>query len=136
MEGGRNTADSCTDIKFVLNSNFYDNLDRTLFVGAYDDSINDLASYSVSAGSTAMNHFIVADGTSILDGGNGTSYAAPRVTGALGLVSQKFPELTAQQRKILILHTADDLGVTGVDPVFGHGLLNIGSALNPVGKLH
>lgn len=133
--GSRVTAASCTDIKFALDDAYYSDLDRTIFVGAYDELTSGLTDYSVSAG-YAFNHFIVADGGSILDSGRGTSYAAPRVTGALGLISQKFPELTPQQKKKLILHTADDLGEPGVDYVFGHGKLNVGAALSPVGKLH
>lgn len=135
MVGSRFTADSCTDVKFALDEVEYNYLDRTLFVGAYDDLTGNLTSYSVSAGNS-MDHFIVADGSSILDSGSGTSYAAPRVTGALALVAQKFPQLTAQQRKLVVLHTADDLGAVGVDSKFGHGLLNVDNALNPIGRLH
>lgn len=132
--GGRNSASSCTDVFFALDDQYYDALDRTIFVGSYDDSDDDLAWYSVSAG-LAADHFIVADGTSPFDDGFGTSYAAPRVTGAIGLISQKFPALSAQARKGLILDTATDLGATGVDGVFGHGLLNVTNALNPLGML-
>ena len=132
--GGRNSADSCTDILYALNDQYYDDLDRTIFVGSYDNSTNDLAYYSVSAG-LAADHFIVADGTSPFGTGIGTSYAAPRVTGAIGLISQKFPSLSAQDRKGLILDTATDLGASGVDRVYGHGLLNVTNALNPLGML-
>ena len=132
--GDRNSASSCTDVLFALNEDYYDALDRTIFVGAYDSTTSYLTDYSVSAG-LAADHFIVADGTSILDTGEGTSYAAPRVTGAIGLISHKFPELSAQARKGLILDTATDLGATGVDGVFGHGLLNVTNALSPLGLL-
>ena len=136
IEGSRLTADSCTDIKFV-----YDNgsdVSRTIWVGSTDgtnDDVTDLASYSVSAGDTAKFDFIVADGTAF-DGSNGTSFAAPRVTGAVALVAHKFPNTTAEDRKLIILNTADDLGVAGVDAVFGHGRLNVGAALAPIGNLH
>jgi hypothetical protein len=133
-EGGRNTASSCTDIFYALDDTYFDALDRTIFVGSYDFAAEDLATYSVSAG-MAASHFIVADGTSLFDNTEGTSYAAPRITGAIGLISHKFPELTAQGRKGLVLDTATDLGTAGVDPVFGHGLLNVGRALNPLGML-
>lgn len=132
--GGRNSASSCTDVFYALDANYYDALDRTIFVGAYDSATSYLSDYSVSAG-LAADHFIVADGTSLLDTGIGTSYAAPRVTGAIGLISHKFPELSAQARKGLILDTATDLGATGVDGVFGHGLLNVTNALSPLGLL-
>lgn len=131
----RNTADSCNDSFYSLQSRYYGSLDRHIYVGAYDISNSDLTTYSVAAGETA-NHFIVADGSSLLDSGQGTSYAAPRVSGVISLISQKFPNLTAAQRKKLILHTADDLGTKGVDSYYGHGLLNVTSALSPLGKLH
>ena len=136
VKGSRNTADSCTDIKYAVDGNYYSSLDRTIFVGSYDNATNDISYYSVSAGPSAKNHFILADGNSLLDGGIGTSYAAPRVTGAIALVSQKFPNLTAAQKKKLILHTATDLGDAGIDDTYGHGMLNITAALSPIGQLH
>ena len=57
------------------------------------------------------------------------------MTGAIGLISHKLPELSAQARKGLILDTATDLGDAGVDGVFGHGLLNVTNALSPLGLL-
>jgi len=34
------------------------------------------------------------------------------------------------------LTSADDLGDLGVDSIFGHGSLNVGRTLAPVGGLH
>ena len=132
--GGRNTTASCSDAYWSLQDSTYDALDRHIYVGAYDGSRETLTSYSFSAGSAA-EHFIVADGNSILTRGIGTSYSAPRVTGAIALVAQKFPNLTAQARKGVILDTATDLGATGVDEVYGNGLLNVTNALSPLGTL-
>ena len=133
--GDRNTADTCTDIIYSLNSDYYSYLDRTIYVGSYDSGLGTLTDYSVSAGDNAKDYFIVADGNSILDTGEGTSYAAPRVAGVVALTVQKFPNLTAAERTLLVLYTADDLGVAGVDAVYGHGLLNASAALNPIGLL-
>ncbi|OUS07758.1 hypothetical protein A9Q96_05230 [Rhodobacterales bacterium 52_120_T64] len=133
--GDRNTADSCTDVKFSVDEDLYSALDRTIFVGAYDSDIGYLTEYSVSAGDIAKDYFMVADGNSIIDDTMGTSYAAPRVAGVVALTVHKFPNLTAAERTLLVLHTADDLGAVGVDSVFGHGLLNASAALNPVGLL-
>lgn len=135
VEGNRFTAGSCSEVITSLDSQNYSHLDRTIWVGSYDTVQQDLANYSFSAGSNAMDYFLVADGNSILDNAQGTSYAAPRVTGVTALTVQKFPHLTAHERTRLILETADDLGAPGVDPVFGHGLLNAGAALNPLGRL-
>ena len=133
--GGRNTTDTCTDSMFSLNEDYYSYLDRTIYVGSYDSGLGALTNYSVSAGDNAKDYFIVADGNSILDTGEGTSYAAPRVAGVVALTVQKFPNLTAAQRALVVLNTADDLGVAGVDAVYGHGLLNASAALNPIGLL-
>ena len=133
--GDRNTADTCTDIMYSLDSDYYSYLDRTIYVGSYDSVGGTLTNYSVSAGDNAKDYFIVADGNSILDTGEGTSYAAPRVAGVVALTVQKFPNLTAPERTLLVLYTADDLGVAGVDAVYGHGLLNASAALNPIGLL-
>ena len=133
--GDRNTADTCTDIVYSLDSDYYSYLDRTIYVGSYDSGLGTLTDYSVSAGDNAKDYFMVADGTSILDTGEGTSYAAPRVAGVVALTVQKFPNLTAAERTLLVLYTADDLGVAGVDAVYGHGLLNASAALNPIGLL-
>ena len=65
----------------------------------------------------------------------GTSFAAPKVTGAAALVVQKFNTSAANTKRIL-LTTADDLGAPGVDPVFGHGALNVTRALSPHGTLN
>lgn len=138
--GGNNTADSCTDIKWIYDED--EDVSRTIWVGAVGEnsdgskgSQTSLADYSVSAGSTAMFDFIVADGSDPFSNNRGTSYAAPRVTGAAALVMHKFGT-NAKQTKAIILNTADDLGATGIDEVFGHGLLNVSKALSPVGKLN
>jgi subtilisin family serine protease len=63
----------------------------------------------------------------------GTSMAAPMVSGALAVLKGKDPQLTAKQAVQIILDTATDLGAPGVDDVYGHGLLNLAKALEPVG---
>lgn len=110
--------------------------DRVIFVGALaDGSTTQMAVYSYTAGDL-KNDFIVAH-DNIWQGadGAGTSFSAPRVTGAAALVRHKFPNLNGPQLKQVLLQTADDLGTPGVDDVFGHGKLNVLSALSPVGRL-
>ncbi|WP_421569808.1 S8 family peptidase [Stenotrophomonas sp. PD6] len=67
--------------------------------------------------------------------GAGTSYAAPLVSGAAALVWEKFPYMSNDQVRQVLLGTATDLGAPGNDPVFGHGLLNVGRALRGPGRL-
>ena len=136
IEGSRYTADTCSAVAYGIDSNYFSHLDRTLWVGSYDSATETLASYSFSAGDNAKYYYILADGNSLIDASQGTSFAAPRVTGVVALTAQKFPNLTASERTRLILETANDLGVPGVDPIYGHGLLNAGAALNPIGQLN
>ncbi|ADE39430.1 S8 family peptidase [Candidatus Puniceispirillum marinum] len=64
---------------------------------------------------------------------SGTSMAAPMVSGALAVLKGKDPQLTAEAAVRIVLDTATDLGAPGVDDVYGHGLLNLARALEPIG---
>ena len=91
---------------------------------------------------TLANHFLVAPGEWILvtdgDGGvtraNGTSFAAPIVSGAIALMHDRWPWLTQHPEETveILLTTATDLGDEGVDDVYGHGLLNIEASQSPI----
>ncbi len=70
-----------------------------------------------------------------LGDGASTVYAAARVAGAAELVRHKFPKLTGKLVKNLLLKTATDLGDRGVDPIYGHGRLNLLEARSPQGTL-
>ena len=63
----------------------------------------------------------------------GTSMAAPHVTGGLALLKEQFPNLTPKQLTTLVLTTATDLGASGTDTVYGVGLLNLAEASRPQG---
>jgi subtilase-type serine protease len=65
----------------------------------------------------------------------GTSMATPHVTGALGLLFERFPYLDSAQVRDVMLTTATDLGAPGVDDVYGWGLLNLGRAVEGYGQL-
>ena len=88
-----------------------------------------------------MNRFLVAPGELILtdaDGANvrrsGTSFAAPLVSGTIGLMQARWPWLEdhAATTADIVLATARDLGEPGVDPVYGHGLLDVEAAVSPL----
>lgn len=64
---------------------------------------------------------------------SGTSFAAPQVSGAVALLAQAFPNLSGAEIVELLLDTADDAGATGVDSIYGRGILNIGRAFSPQG---
>lgn len=111
---------------------------QILAVGAVD-SRNVIAHYSNLAGD-AMQFYLVARGDVVASDINGTlvsvagtSFAAPQVSGAGALLMQKWPQLTAKQTAGVLLSSATDLGDAGVDAVYGHGLLNIERAMQPIG---
>ena len=66
---------------------------------------------------------------------SGTSMAAPHVTGALGLLMERFPYLDNSQVRDVLLTTATDLGETGVDDIYGWGLIDLQKAIEGPGLL-
>jgi hypothetical protein len=113
---------------------------RAIAVGALDTD-GDIADFSNRAGA-ARNFFVVAPGVEVLapqlDGDavlvSGTSFATPHVTGAVAVLLQAAPFLSAQEVVELLLGTATDLGAPGTDDVYGRGLLNLAAALAPQGS--
>ena len=119
--------------------NSFDAKGLMLAVGATDSS-NAIASFSNLAGDTG-SAFLVAPGVSIVTTANGggtttvsgTSFSAPHVAGAVAIILQRFPSLTAKQAVTLLLSSATDLGATGTDTTFGVGLLNLQAAFSAQG---
>lgn len=64
----------------------------------------------------------------------GTSFAAPLVSGAAAAVWSMFPYFNNDQVRQTILGTAKDVGAPGVDAVFGWGVLDVGRAVNGPGN--
>lgn len=91
-----------------------------------------------------MYRFLVAPGVDILStqagGGyvkkSGTSMAAPIVAGAAALLQSKWTFLKTDPKKTadILLSTAEDLGKTGVDSVYGRGLLRVDRAMQAQGQ--
>ena len=74
----------------------------------------------------------------------GTSGATPIVSGVVALVMASHPHLSAANVINRVIATAKDAGAKGVDPIYGHGLLNAAAAVrntvpsvtaNPMGDL-
>jgi hypothetical protein len=86
--------------------------------------------------------FLVAPGELMLVSDNkggvtrmsGTSFAAPLVTGTIGLLQARWPWLAnyADETVQIVLHSATDLGAPGVDAVYGWGMLNAEAAQSPL----
>ena len=59
--------------------------------------------------------------------------SAPQIAGAVALLRQAFPNLTAAETVDLLLRTARDAGAAGIDATYGRGVLDIGRAFAPQG---
>ena len=120
-------------------ANVSDVADNWLNVVAVDNT-NTIATYSNGCGNTKA-YCIAAPGSSIYStlptdlaaSGygtyNGTSMAAPHVSGAIAVMKEKWPNLTGAQIVDLIISSATDLGDSGVDEVYGVGMLNMAGAM-------
>jgi hypothetical protein len=101
---------------------------ETIAVGATAEG-DQLASFS----SWGENLDLVAPGVSIRtthfgDGyryNGGTSFSAPFVAGACGILLGIAPDLTPDQVRALIISGTEDLGEPGWDEHFGHGILSL-----------
>jgi serine protease len=60
---------------------------------------------------------------------NGTSAAAPNVSGVASLVWSANPGLSAVDVHGILARTAYDLGAPGYDPIYGHGFVNADAAV-------
>ncbi len=75
---------------------------------------------STSATTTSPSYYIV----------EGTSFAAPQVSGAAALVWQAYPYFSNDLVRQTLLGTADPLGGSQPNPTFGYGELDVGRAVN------
>lgn len=132
---------------------------RAVIVGAVDD-YNRIATFSNRAGHICQtmvknvcsdtikikDYFLVAPGgsyvwnaaagtTSNINASLGTSASTAFVTGGIALIKQAWPTLRPEQIVQVLLKTATDLGATGVDEVYGNGLMNLNAATKPLGTL-
>lgn len=122
---------------------------NTILVGATSGSGSSeaIASYSSRAGMFANRYLMASGDTGIFlqsDSSEvkGTSFSAPRVAGAAAILRHKFPSLSgADAASILLLTASKDINsdgtndFSGISATYGHGKLNIASALSPVGTL-
>lgn len=115
-------------------------------VGAISGSVNtgldQLSSFSNRAG-IASNNYLAALGAGVrtIDQNgvdtrwSGTSLSAPIISAAAALLASAFPNLTGAQIVDILFRSADDLGASGTDAIFGRGRLNLTRALQPIGTL-
>jgi subtilisin family serine protease len=104
--------------------------------------LDQLSSFSNRAGASA-NNYLAAIGAGVRtvnkDGNesrwSGTSFSAPTISGAAALLASAFPNLSGAQIVDILFKSADDLGATGTDNIFGRGRLNITRAMQPIGTV-
>lgn len=123
----------------TVNPNLYNWKTNWVAVVSLDDS-NVISSFSNECG-VAKDWCLAApgelaistsnDGLYETDGIQGTSYAAPNVSGAIAIMLGAFPHLTPQDALEILFDTATDLGTAGVDAVYGHGIINLDDATDP-----
>ncbi len=81
--------------------------------------------------------------------GTGSSFAAPQVSGAIALLAEAFPDMSAQQLRARLLASADNSFFTptgfvefapgvkhGYNDIYGNGFLDLKAALSPIGSAY
>ncbi|MEM9051099.1 MAG: S8/S53 family peptidase [Bacteroidota bacterium] len=67
---------------------------------------------------------------------NGTSMAAPHVSGAVLLLKEAFPDLTGEEILLALYNSAIDLGDVGEDNTYGMGFINVKDAFDLLAETH
>ena len=107
-----------------------------IVVGSVDAN-NQLSSFSAPAGNTAA-YYLVAPGENIVvpfqpgvyPHASGLAIAPPMVSGAAALVWGNWPYLSPQSVVQILLQSATPIGPS---EIYGHGLLNLKAAFEPIG---
>jgi thermitase len=86
---------------------------------------------------TGRHVFLSAPGTGIITTTNsgsygsssGSSFASPIVAGTVGLILAAKPELSPRDVADILMRSSVDLGASGYDLIYGHGMVNAGEAV-------
>ncbi|MET0154629.1 MAG: S8 family serine peptidase [Rickettsiales bacterium] len=116
----------------VVNPDHYDFSKNWVAVVALDEN-DQIATYSAHCG-VAKEWCLSAPGdytNTFGSGADGTSFAAPAVSGAVGVLQGAFPHLSTKTVLNILFDTATDLGASGIDDIYGHGMVNLEKATQP-----
>lgn len=101
--------------------------------GAHSVFSNGGAGFEGITLSALGENVLVQDENGVFYRDNGTSFSAPQVAGALALLLDAFPTMTADEAIARLLGTAQDAGASGPDALFGRGILDLARAFAPAG---
>ena len=107
-------------------------LDENNVIHKHSNGCGTAKTYCLGAPGADMTTSSVVPSLQTIDTQSGTTLAAAHVSGAIAVLKGAFPHLTPTQLVSLILSTADNLGILGVDEIYGHGALNLARASEPV----
>ncbi len=120
--------------------------DRVVSANIVSASCQETAAYCLGA----RGYLWMADdvGDATYSFGEGTSFVAPQVSGAMALLAEAFPDLTPQQLRARLLMTADNSFFDHTGKVtfapgyehgysydYGHGIMDLRAALLPIGDV-
>ena len=108
-------------------------LDSDNVIWEFSNGCGDAKTYCL--GAPGVNIKSAIPGIDTYEVASGTHLAAAHVSGAVAVLKSAFNHLTPAELVEVILATADDLGVPGVDDVYGHGALNLARATQPLGLM-
>ena len=102
------------------------------FDATFSNTCDGVAAYCLFAPGEQVYTTVNGGGYDYVDG---TSFAAPIVAGAAAVVWAAFPNKNGDQIIQRLLTTASPLGGYDFSEYYGHGALDLGAAMNPVGFL-
>ena len=102
--------------------------DGHFYIATYLNSTGNALDFNSPCGSLKHGCFILPNYSE-----RGASFAAPRLTAAIDTLWLIWPNLNKQQIHTLLSSCTKDLGATGVDPIYGQGLLDFECVVNPSG---
>ena len=107
-----------------------------LRIADFSNGCGDAKAYCLGAPGVSITSALPGDNIMTNTGAlSGTAQAAAHVSAAIAVLKSAAPTTTVENLVKIILNSADDLGVEGVDDIYGHGALNLARAIDPMGIL-